>query len=214
MLDYLESPAQAKPLARMFWLHGLGADGDDLEPVAEALEIAGIHHVLPHAPVRPVTLNGGLAMRAWYDIAGPDLRWREDAGGMKASVMEIQALIEHFRQNMDVPVILAGFSQGAVISLLTAANGIPHLRCVAALSGYVAQSLTPAAEPDRLHELPVFMAHGIQDEVIPLSLAQQGHLALSALGAQVDWHEYLMPHSICQQEIDDLRVWIKGLLAI
>ncbi len=214
MLEYLEHPARNKPRALIFWLHGLGADGYDLEPVAEALGLAGIHHVLPHAPLRQVTINGGMTMRAWYDIAAADLRWQQDADGMAKSVGQLRQLIQHFEQHFHAPVFLAGFSQGAVISLLSAASGIPRLGGVAALSGYVAQSLLTHPKPEPLRNLPIFMAHGVQDEIIPLTLAQQGQASLSAMGAKLAWHGYPMSHSICQQEIADLAEWFETQLAV
>lgn len=210
MLEYIERLPTGKPRALMVWLHGLGADAYDLEPVAGMLDIAGIHHVFPHAPVRPVTLNGGMAMRAWYEIAGADLRWREDGPGMIESAKQVQALIATVRSTSNVPVVLAGFSQGAVISLMAAANGIAGLSGVAALSGYAPQSLTPA--PDVLQDLAIFMAHGSQDEIIPIALAQHGRDALIGLGANMSWHAYDMPHTICQQEITELADWLAAVV--
>lgn len=207
MLEYIERLCAEEPRALMIWLHGLGADAYDLEPVAGMLDVAGIHHVFPHAPVRPVTLNSGMAMRAWYDIAGADLRWREDQPGMAESARQVQALIAAVRGASDVPVVLAGFSQGAVISLMAAANGIAGLNGVAALSGYAPQSLTAA--PGVLQELAVFMAHGNQDEIIPIALAQHGRDALVKLGTNMSWHAYDMPHTICQQEITELANWLE-----
>lgn len=210
MLEYIERLPTGKPRALMVWLHGLGADAYDLEPVAGMLEMTDIHHVFPHAPVRPVTLNGGMAMRAWYDIAGADLRWREDGLGMTESAKQVQALIATVRGTSNVPVVLAGFSQGAVISLMTAANGKAGLSGVAALSGYAPQAL--AAAPDILQDLAIFMAHGSQDEIIPIALAQHGRDALIGLGANVSWHAYDMPHSICQQEIVELADWLSAVV--
>jgi phospholipase/carboxylesterase len=210
MLEYIELPCAGEPRALMVWLHGLGADGYDLEPVAGMLGVAGVRHVLPHAPVRPVTLNGGMAMRAWYDIAIADLRWREDATGMHDSAMQVRALIDHLRGRPDMSVLLTGFSQGAVISLMVAAMGLQGLTGVAALSGYVPQSLTPNAKA--LKSLPVFMAHGTQDDVIPFALALQGHDGLAAQGAKVTWHAYNMQHAICQPEIQALSDWVGDLL--
>lgn len=215
MLEYIERLPTGKPRALMVWLHGLGADAYDLEPVAGMLEMTDIHHVFPHAPVRPITLNGGMAMRAWYDIAGADLRWREDGSGMIESAAQVQALVTTIRGvtvrgTSNVPVVLAGFSQGAVISLMVAANGIAGLSGVAALSGYVPQSL--AAAPDILQDLAIFMAHGSQDEIIPIALAQHGRDALIGLGANVSWHTYDMPHTICQQEIVELADWLAAVV--
>lgn len=202
MFELLEIPPDAPPRALMVWLHGLGADGYDLEPVAHMLEVAGIHHVLPHAPVRPVTLNGGMAMRAWYDIATPDIRWREDAAGMQASAQAVKAMIERLAAEHGLPVMLAGFSQGAVISLATAALGADLLG-VAALSGYLPAWLSEA--PGMLSRVPVFMAHGRQDPVIPFALAKAGADTLIQSGCTLAWHAYDMPHAICSEEIQALR---------
>jgi phospholipase/carboxylesterase len=166
------------------------------------LEISGIHHVLPHAPVRPVTLNGGMAMRAWYDIATPDLLWREDAEGMRTSAHAVKILVENLRAENRLPVILAGFSQGAVISLATAALGVDLLG-VAVLSGYLPAYLSDVPEP--LSRVPIFMGHGRQDPVIPFALAKAGSDTLIKSGSSIDWHAYDMPHAICAEEISALR---------
>ncbi len=202
MFEMIEIRPDEPPRALMVWLHGLGADGYDLEPVAQMLEVAGIHHVLPHAPVRPVTLNGGMAMRAWYDIATPDLQWREDAAGMQASAHAVKALIENLRTGKELPVLLAGFSQGAVISLATAALGADLLG-VAALSGYLPAFLSKV--PVSLASMPIFMAHGRQDPVIPFALAKAGADTLVRSGCSLDWHAFDMPHAICADEINALR---------
>lgn len=210
MFEMLEIRPDEPPRALMVWLHGLGADGYDLEPVAQMLEIAGIHHVLPHAPIRPVSLNGGLAMRAWYDIATPDLQWREDVAGMQASAHAVKSMIENLRAENDLPVLLAGFSQGAVISLATAALG-GDLLGVAVLSGYLPAYLSDVPEP--LSSVPVFMAHGRQDMVIPFDLAKAGSDTLIKSGCSLDWHEYDMPHAICADEINALRKNVTRMLA-
>jgi phospholipase/carboxylesterase len=210
MIDYFELPCPDKPRALMVWLHGLGADGYDLEPAAEMLGVDGIRHVFPHAPVRPVTINGGMAMRAWYDIAAADLRWQEDSAGMQTSARQVQELVDGLRKDSGLPVVLAGFSQGAVISLAAAALGVPDLAGVAALSGYVPQFLLPTL--DDLRGTPVFMAHGEQDEVIPLALAGAGREVLVGGGVKLAWHTYAMPHTICQQEISDMAGWLSGVL--
>lgn len=211
MLDMLEIHPDGTPRALMIWLHGLGADGYDLEPVAQMLEIPGVHHVLPHAPVRPVTLNGGMAMRAWYDIATPDLQWREDAEGMRASAQVVKTLVENLRAENGLPVMLAGFSQGAVISLATAAIGVDLLG-VAALSGYLPAYLSDV--PEQLSSVPIFMAHGRQDTVIPFALAKAGSDTLIKSGSLLDWHAYDMPHAICADEINALRMAVTRWLEL
>jgi phospholipase/carboxylesterase len=215
MFDLLELRPDGTPRALMVWLHGLGADGYDLEPVAQMLEISGIYHVLPHAPVRPVTLNGGMAMRAWYDIATPDLLWREDTECMRASAHAVKTLVENLRVENDLPVMLAGFSQGAVISLATAALGV-DLMGVAALSGYLPSYLSDVPEP--LSRVPIFMAHGRQDPVISYALARAGAETLIKSGNLLHWHAYDMPHAICAEEISALRAevtrWLDAKLLI
>jgi phospholipase/carboxylesterase len=211
MLDYAELPSRPEPRALMIWMHGLGTDGHDLEPVAEMLDMAGIHHVFPHAPVRPVTINGGMAMRAWYDIAAAaDLHRFEDSEGMHLSAQKVRELADSLCADSALPIVLAGFSQGAVISLTVAAQGMPNLAGVVALSGYVPQFLLSSLAG--LRTTPVLMAHGEQDEVIPYAMAKAGKEILEGGGVKLDWHSYAMPHTICQQEIWDMRDWLTCLL--
>lgn len=210
MLDYHEPACPEPPVALMLWLHGLGADGYDLEPAAEMLAVRNIRHVFPHAPVRPVTINRGMAMRAWFDIAAQDLAWQEDSEGILWSARQIVELAQTLRGESGLPVVLAGFSQGAVISLAAAALGVPGLIGVAALSGYVPQCLLPALQ--NLRGARLFMAHGRQDDIVPYALGEAGRAALERDGLAVDWHDYAMPHTLCQQEIGDLSNWLAGLL--
>jgi phospholipase/carboxylesterase len=205
----IDIPPEGDPRAVMVWLHGLGADGHDLEPVAAMLDIPGLRHLLPHAPTRPVTLNGGLVMRAWYDIAAPDLQWREDTAGMQDSARAVKHLVETLREDTGLPVIVGGFSQGGVISLATAALGA-ELLGVVVLSGYLPGYLSPV--PEALSRLPVFMAHGRQDPVVPYALAHASAESLRHAGALLDWHAYDMPHAICGEEIDALEAALGGWL--
>lgn len=209
MLDYLELPCAEKPRVLMVWLHGLGADGYDLEPAAEMLGVKGIRHVFPHAPVRPVTINGGMAMRAWYDIAAPDLQRHEDSEGMLTSARQVGELVEYLCGDSGIPLLLAGFSQGAVISLAASALGIRKPIGVISMSGYVPRFLTPNFAA--LRGTPVLMMHGEQDEVVPFALAKTGREMLGEKGVEVDWHSYSMPHTICQQEIRDMADWLADL---
>lgn len=210
MLDYFEPVCTGQPVALMLWLHGLGADGYDLQPAAELLDARKVRHVFPHAPVRPVTINRGMAMRAWFDIAATDLSWQEDDEGILASASQVKELAEALRGESGLPLVLAGFSQGAVISLTAATLGVPGLVGVAAMSGYVPQFLLPSL--DGLRNTRLFMAHGKQDEIVPYALGKAGHDALERSGLKVDWHDYAMPHTICQQEIADLAGWLDELL--
>jgi phospholipase/carboxylesterase len=209
MLDFEELPCEEKPQALMLWLHGLGADGFDLQPAAEMLDVPAIRHVFPHAPVRPVTINAGMTMRAWYDIAAADLSWQEDGAGMRASAQMVKELADELCGNSGLPLVLAGFSQGAVVSLTAACMGIPGLVGVVAMSGYVPQWLLPSLAG--LRGVPVLMAHGEQDGVIPLALAMAGRKALADNEIGVAWHSYEMPHAICQQELRDIAGWLRGL---
>jgi phospholipase/carboxylesterase len=174
--------------------------------------VPGIRHVFPHAPVRPVTINGGMAMRAWYDIAAADLHWQEDSTGMQASARRVWQLVNALNEDPGLPIILAGFSQGAVVGLIAAAMGMPHLIGVAALSGYVPQCLLPSLAG--LRGIPVLMAHGDQDGVIPFALARASLETLADSGLEVAWHAYPMSHTICQQELRDMADWLTELPGI
>jgi phospholipase/carboxylesterase len=207
MFEWIEVTGEGRARALMVWLHGLGADGYDLEPVAAALDLPKIRHVLLHAPYRPVTLNGGMTMRAWYDIASPDLKHREDVRGMQASALGVKAVIERLRAETGLPVMLGGFSQGGVVSLATAALGI-GLSGVAVLSGYLPDYLGGVLET--LSGVPVFMAHGRQDPVIPFDLASAGASLLRQAGVRLEWHAYDMPHAISLEEISDLRLALRA----
>jgi phospholipase/carboxylesterase len=210
MLDYFELDAAGAPAALMVWLHGLGADGYDLEPAAEMLAVDDIRHVFPHAPARPVTVNRGMRMRAWFDVAAADVRWQEDSEGILASARQVRELVAVLRGESALPVVLAGFSQGAVVSLAAAAQGMPGLIGVAAMSGYVPQFLLPPLAD--LRGMRLFMAHGEQDEVIPFALGKASRDALRERGLEIDWHAYAMPHAICQQELHDMSAWLSALL--
>lgn len=199
----------------VIWLHGLGADGYDFEPVARELklpETLGVRYVLPHAPHRPVTINGGYVMRAWYDIAGPSLDQRPDSAGIRASRDIVDQLVER-EAGRGIPphrILLAGFSQGGVIALETAVHRQNAVGGVIALSCYVALSgeLPAAAKP-----LPIFMGHGTQDPIVPHALGERSRDRLEAQGYQVEWRSYPMPHSVCREEIVDIRNWLLRRLA-
>lgn len=189
------------PVAACIWLHGLGADGTDFVPIVDQLRLKWpVRFVFPHAPVRPVTINGGLPMRAWFDIDSPDLSAEVDADGIGTSA----AFVAGLARNQRLPVILAGFSQGGLIALHAALKYkvTPH---VIALSTWYPLSV-PA------NTLRVFMAHGIQDTIVPLSLAEASREALSQAGAEVAWHAYTMPHSVCAEEVVDLSRWLNSQL--
>lgn len=203
----------------VIWLHGLGADGHDFAPIVPELvaqEWPGLRFVFPHAPVRPVTLNGGMPMRAWYDIAGVDLTSRQDETGMRASIEAVQGLIvrENARGVPDERIVLAGFSQGGAIAL---AGGLRHPRRLAgiiALSTYLPMQGSFEVERSAANAAtPIFWGHGTADPIVPLTRGVQSRDVLQGLGYSVEWHTYPMPHSVCAEEIAHLRAWLGKRLA-
>ena len=200
-------------------LHGLGADGNDFVPIAEELRldaVGPVRFVFPHAPVRPVTINGGMSMRAWYDLLQADLVRHEDEAGLRASRLDIEALIARERERGVAAsrIVLMGFSQGCAMTLLTGLRHADRLAGLVGLSGYLPLADTSAAERAAASvALPVFLAHGRGDTVIPLARATASRDALQALGCVVEWHEYPMAHSVCPQEVADLNRWLLQVLA-
>lgn len=205
----IEIETGKNPVASVIWLHGLGADGHDFEPIVPELRLsAPVRFVFPHAPVRPVTINNGVAMRAWYDIyqfGGG----REDEEGIRASEKLLQGLIEKEKR----PVFLAGFSQGGAIVLQTALRYPKKLKGVLALSTYLPLAGHLAKEASSENKsIPIFMAHGTQDPVIPLQRARLSREVLEANGYQVEWREYPMPHSVCAEEVAHISAFLSRLL--
>ena len=198
-------------------MHGLGADGNDFVPIARELDldaVGPVRFVFPNAPHIPVTLNGGYVMPAWYDIH-PD-RSREDETGLRRSQGQIEALIAREKAR-GVPagrIVVAGFSQGCAMALMTGLRHAEPLAGIVGLSGYLPLAATLAAERNAAnHETPIFLAHGSADPVVVLPRATATRDALKALGYQVDWHEYPMAHSVCMEEIADLNAWLLRVLA-
>ena len=218
MLETIEVETQAKPNAAIIWLHSLGADGHDFEPVVPEIVLPGERawrFVFPNAPVRPVTLNGGMRMRAWYDINALDRKAAEDIEGFRESAALVSALIERetARGIRSTRIVLAGFSQGGAVTLYMLS------RYPTALAGFIALSCyLPAArnlDAERLpanDRSPVFMAHGQFDPVIAVTMGQQSRDGLKAHGYPLDWHEYPMAHSVCQEEISDIRKFLFKVL--
>jgi phospholipase/carboxylesterase len=211
-MDALQIETGANPRTAVIWLHGLGADGHDFEPIVPELELAQpVRFVFPHAPVRPVTINQGMRMRAWYDIfqlgGGP-----EDDTGIRTS----QGLLEDLIRQQGLPsrrIVLAGFSQGGAIVLQTALRHPERLAGVLALSTYLPLAATVEAERSPANAtLPIFMAHGHYDDIIPLRRAEQSRQALERLGYPVEWHAYPMPHSVCPQEIAAISSFLGRIL--
>jgi phospholipase/carboxylesterase len=216
-LEAVEIETAASPDAAVIWLHGLGADGHDFEPVVPELRLPPmlrLRFVFPHAPVRPVTLNMGMRMRAWYDIlqlgGGP-----EDEAGVRASQGMVEALIERERGRGVAArrIVLAGFSQGGAIALHTGLRHGQRLAGILALSTYLplAGSLQ-AQRSEANRDVPIFMAHGEFDDIIPIARAQQSRQALAAQGYAPQWHSYPMPHSVCGEEIADIAAWLAANL--
>ncbi len=219
MLETLQKETGANPRASLIILHGLGADGNDFVPIAQELDLSSIgavRFVFPHAPVIPVTINGGYAMRAWYDILGADLVQREDEKGLRASLREVEALIaaEVARGILASRIVLAGFSQGCAMSLLTGLRYGEKLGGIVGMSGYLPLAATTAAERNSANNgTPIFLAHGRHDDVVKLHRATESRDALKALGYSVEWHEYPMAHSVCMEEIGDLNAFLLKALA-
>ncbi|GMV30995.1 MAG: phospholipase/carboxylesterase [Rhodanobacteraceae bacterium] len=219
ILPAVELETRAKPSHSVIWLHGLGADGHDFAPIIPELvarDWPALRFVFPHAPVRPVTINGGMAMRAWYDIKGADIASRQDETGVRESIAQLDALIAR-EADRGVPasrVMLAGFSQGGAIVL---AGGVRHpkrLAGIVALSTYLPIHETTATESSPANAgLPIFMAHGSLDPVVPQTLGTRSRDLLRGLGHEVDWHSYPMAHTVGAQEIADLRQWMGARLA-
>ena len=218
-LPTIEHETDAAPRAAVIVLHGLGADGNDFVPVAHELELSAvgpIRYVFPHAPTRPVTINGGYVMRAWYDILGQDSGpLREDEAGLRESQSLVDELLarEKARGIPAARIVLAGFSQGCAMTLMTGLRHDERLAGLVGLSGYLPLAVKTAAERHEANrETPIFLAHGTSDPVIPIGRARQSRDALIALGHRVEWHEYAMPHSVCAAEIADLNRWLLGAL--
>jgi len=214
--ETLEHATDNDPRWSVIWLHGLGADGNDFLPIVPQLvqqEWPAIRFVFPHAPVRPVTINGGAPMRAWYDIRDLDLSNRADAEGVDASVALVEGLIarEAERGIPAARVLLAGFSQGGAITLAAGVRRQTPLAGLIALSTYLPlgtatlRSMVPAARAQ-----PIFMAHGLHDPIVPYSGGKRSRDALRDGGFQVDWHAWPMAHEVCAEEIAALTSWMSS----
>ena len=219
LLQNIEIETAPNPQVAVIWLHGLGADGNDFVPLVNELDLSGlpgIRFVFPHAKTMPVTINGGYVMRAWYDITGAELTRREDEGGLRASQRDVEALIarEKARGIPASRIILAGFSQGCAMTLQTGMRHPEKLAGMLCLSGYLplAGVVIKERTPESL-ATPIFMAHGTHDNVVPFARARESKELLVSLGYQVEWHEYMMQHSLCLEEVQDISKWIRKVLA-
>ena len=218
LLPSVEVETRPRPSHAVIWLHGLGADGNDFVQAVDAIPLPriGIRFVFPHAPMKPVTINGGFVMRAWYDILGPDLSARQDEHGIRASQLAVDALIAREAER-GIPasrIVLAGFSQGGVIALHTGLRHGRKLAGIMALSAYLALHKTTQSERAGANELTsIFMAHGQSDPIVPISAGRLSRDFLKQLGYPVEWHEYDMPHSVCVEELEDIGTWLQQVLS-
>ena len=221
LLDTIEIETGKNPTFAVIWMHGLGADGNDFVPIVNELELDGtpaIRFVFPHAPMRPVTINNGYVMRAWYDVSFGDLEGQSrlaDERGVRESQAHITALIEREAKRgvAAEDIVLAGFSQGGAIALQTGLRHPQRLAGVMALSAYLplAESLPQEAAPAN-NATPIFMAHGTYDPVVPLMMGAGSMTLLTGLGYAVEWRQYPMPHSVCPEEIQDIGTWLQKVL--
>ncbi len=206
---------KSHPTTAIIWLHGLGADGHDFEPIVDELrlpETLGVRFVFPHAPRRPVTINQGCIMRAWYDILACDFSRGVDESGIRASQQQVQKLIAHEIAQGIAPsrIVVAGFSQGGVIALEAGARFPEKLGGIIALSTYLA---LPDGFPVARESMPILMAHGTLDTVVPFALAAYSRSVLENKGYAVEWLSYPMQHSVCAEEIAAIRDWLLRHLA-
>lgn len=218
--ETVEIETGPNPVGTVIWLHGLGADGHDFEPIVPELRLPALlplRFVFPHAPVRPITVNGGMAMRAWYDVISLDKDSRADEDGVRDSSAQLDALVDRELERGIAAerIVLAGFSQGGAIVLHNAVRTSHKFAGLLALSTYLPLVQTLDAEvvnkPDAGNtSLPIFMAHGSFDPMIQLSYGRDSADRLEALGYTVEWHHYPMAHAVCPQEIDDISAWLQA----
>jgi phospholipase/carboxylesterase len=213
-LDHVELVTGAEPDGTILWMHGLGADGWDFVPIVRELPLPEdlvLRFVFPHAPERAVTINNGYRMRAWYDISQSDLARVPDEKGIRESQAQVEALIAREGERGIAPehIVLAGFSQGGAIALQAGLRHKERLGGIAALSTYLPLEDSLDREASLANKAtPIFMAHGTQDPVIPLQLAQRSQEALRMRGYEIDWHTYAMPHSVSAEEVQDLASFL------
>jgi phospholipase/carboxylesterase len=225
ILPHITLDSGPDPKHSIIWLHGLGADGEDFVPIAEELGLpVAVRYIFPHAPMRPVSINGGYVMRAWYDILidaasaelSASIGKNEDAAGIIAAQADIERLIAQERQRgiAAKDIFLAGFSQGGAVALHTGLRHQERLGGILALSSYLPLAGTTAAEAAATaKDTPIFMAHGRDDPVVPYGLGKASAEELTRLGYALDWHEYAMPHSVCPEEVRDIEQWLRRIIA-
>lgn len=219
LLSHIELATGADPRGTVIWMHGLGADGWDFVPIVRELDLPEdlpLRFIFPNAPVRPVTINNGYAMRAWYDIAMADIGRLPDEAGIRQSQAQVEAFLarEKSRGIAAGSIVLAGFSQGGAIALHTGLRHTEALAGILALSTYLPLAETLDRESSDANErVPVFMAHGTQDPVVPLALAESSRATLASRGLDPDWHTYPMPHSVCAEEVGAISAWLAARYA-
>lgn len=212
-LPHITKETSTNPTASIIWLHGLGADGHDFEPIVAELGLPddlAVRFIFPHAPAMPVSINGGYIMPAWYDIKQQDLGVEHDKDGVHASAVSIQMLIDQeiMRGIPANRIILAGFSQGAAMALYAGLRQTESLAGIMALSGYILLSDEFTSLASNNLQTPIFMAHGVHDSVVLFEWGESSYRKLQEKGCQVDWHTYPMEHSLCNAEINDIGKWI------
>jgi phospholipase/carboxylesterase len=213
LLETVEVEPRGEAQTAVVWLHGLGADGHDFEPLVPALELPlPTRFIFPHAPLRQVTINGGLRMRAWYDVVALDERAPEDEAGVRASAAAVAALIDREIERGIPPtrIVLAGFSQGGAVALHWGLREPRPLGGILALSTYLPLARTLAAEKSAANAaVPLFMAHGTADPVVAIDLALSSKRLLEAQGYEIEWHTYSMGHAVCPAELLDVNRWLR-----
>lgn len=214
--ECVEVTTGENPVGSVIWLHGLGADGHDFEPIVPELRLPSdlpLRFVFPHAPPRPVTINGGMVMRAWYDIVTLDAEGRADAEGVRDSTALLEELIAREIERGIAPenIVIAGFSMGGAVAINTALQTSHTLAGLMALSTYLPLP-NEIDGSNGSRDLPVFMAHGSFDPMLPMQWGQMSATKLEDAGFAVEWHEYPMAHAVCPQEIGDIREWLLKVL--
>jgi phospholipase/carboxylesterase len=218
LLPAIELETGPGPTASVIWLHGLGADGNDFVPIVPELALPpapALRFIFPHAPVRAVTINNGMRMRAWYDIAAADLNNRADIAGVRQSAEQVEALIarEKARGMAAARIVLAGFSQGGAIALYAGLRHAERLAGILALSTYLVQAdRLPAEAAAANRDVPIFMAHGTADPVVRFEWGVASRRALEANGNPVEWHQYPIEHSLCLEEVRAIGAWLARVL--
>lgn len=217
LLEHIEHNTAPNPDACIIWLHGLGADGNDFAAIVPELRLPDtlrVRFIFPHAPYRAITLNNGYVMRGWYDISSLQFGSTEDEIGIMESAEQIDEFISHEIERGMLPqrIILAGFSQGGAIALYTGLRQPLNLGGIMALSTYVPLVGKTSVAPGSNHELPLFMAHGLDDDIVNYKYGVESRIWLQQQGYRVDWHDYPMTHSVCRDEIADIRHWLLARL--